>query len=235
MNNFKSLTVFGCSFSDYMNGELHRVYGDYLAEHMGVTYQHQARGGGSNYAMWRRCHEMYAAGELDNGLIIIQYTEPMRQEFFVNRLPYNSWNRPADHQWPRAHNEDPWGDGTVIRWKMGADQWQNTHRDRDFFRMYQAHYVNEAWAQSQFAWHHSQFCAWIKSVGLTVMFLQCRILPQFELAEPWATTAFRDPWEQLTAAEYRYEPDDFCHMNDLGHRTMAGQLLTHVRQHFGSK
>lgn len=233
MTNFKSLTVFGCSFSDYMAGALSRVYGDYLAAHMGVSYQHQARGGGSNYAMWRRCHEMWAAGELDRGLIVIQYTEPMRQEFFVNRQPYSSWNQPADHQWPRAHNEEAWGPGSLIRWKTDADQWQNTHRDRDFFRMYQGHYVNEAWAQSQFDWHHSQFCAWIQSLGLSVIFLRSRMLPQFDLPKPLAARAFRDPWEKLTADQYRFEPTDTCHMNDLGHRTMADLLWTHVQAQFG--
>jgi hypothetical protein len=232
MTKFTSLTVFGCSFSDYLDGGIEQVYGDHLAGRMGLVYQHQGRGGGSNYAIWRRCHEMYSAGELQDSLVIIQYTEPMRQEFFVNRRPYGSWQQPSDQNIPPSHNEEAWGTGTVIRWKMGADQWQNTRLDRDFFRRYQGSYVNAQWADSQFLWHHQQFCAWIRQVGLTVLFLKCRIFPDFPLDEPWASTAFRDPTAVLLADQYRYEPTDRCHLNDLGHGRLAELMWPHIQQHF---
>lgn len=225
------LTVFGCSFGDYLNGDLKTVYGQELATALGYQYQHESAGGGSNHRMWRRYWQLDQEGRIsDQDIVIIQYTNPERCEFHRVRKPYSSWNRPADHQNPPSWNEEVLADGVMLRWKLGADQWANTAIDRDFFKTYQDHYVSTEWAEQDFQWRHSQFCWALKGRGRSrVLFLRNRIMSQFDLPPEFQAASFTEPWPQLTAPQFRYKPDDVTHMNHRGHRTLAGLLAQHIR------
>ena len=223
------LTVFGCSFGDYLNGGVKRVYGDILAESLGWEYQHESRGGSSCRRLWRRYWELDRAGQLE-GINIVQYTEPTRTEFWAARPPYSSWRTRADQDNPPCFNEEPHSGGTVIRYKTGSDQWQNSPQDQRFFRMYEHGYSGVAWAENDFLWQHDYFQQYVQSRGHRTIFLRCRINPQYPLDPQLDAWSFRDPWERLIDPQYRYEPDDTCHMNERGHGVLAELLHSHIQK-----
>ena len=49
--NMANLLVAGCSVSDYT--QVDKVWGEYLAEDLGLNYIHEGAGCGSNWRMWR--------------------------------------------------------------------------------------------------------------------------------------------------------------------------------------
>lgn len=224
------LTVFGCSFGDYLNGRLSGVYGEYLARQLGLTYQHESAGGGSNHRMWRRYWQLDQQGLIDDqDIVIIQYTQAERCEFHRVRPPYNSWNRPADDRWPPGWNEEPLADGVMLRWKSGADEWANTAVDRDFFRAYQKHYVSAQWAEQDFQWRHRQFVWALQGQGRQrVIFLKNRIRPQIELPQYYDQISYHEPSVELQQSQYCFEPGDVTHMNEQGHQRLAQYLAEHI-------
>lgn len=223
------LTVFGCSFGDYLNGGVKQVYGERLALLLGRDYQHESRGGSSCRRLWRRYWELTQAGQLADSINIVQYTEPLRTEFWAARPPYSSWRRRADEDNPPCFNEEPMLGGTVLRFKTGSDQWQNSPEDQRFFRMYEQGYLSTAWAEHDWSWQHDYFQHWLVAQGHRTIFLRSRLNHQYTLLPQLEQASFRDPWEELTAEQYRYEPADTCHMNDLGHSELAGRLADHIR------
>ncbi len=218
----KSLTVFGCSFGDYMTGGLKHVYGDILADRLGLIYQHESRGGGSNERIWRRFWQMEAEGLLKDSLVIVQYTEPSRAEFFAAR--------PPDHHYENlAHwSEEAHLDGTVIRWKTDSYTWQNRPRDRDFMRTYQEHYTSALWADSQFQWRNRQFQLAAHAQGIDIVFLRNRIMPFFDVIDPYAPACYFEPCFELQQPHYRYTAQDTTHMNEQGHGQLALLLHDHI-------
>jgi hypothetical protein len=223
------LTVFGCSFGDYLQGGVARVYGERLALLLGRDYQHESRGGSSCRRLWRRYWELTQAGQLADSINIVQYTEPTRTEFWAARPPYSSWQTPSAPGQPPAFNEEPHSGGTILRYKLGSDQWQNTGQDQRFFSMYEQGYVSAEWARHEWSWQHDYFQQWITALGHRTIFLRSRIHPEYPLLDHLERASFRDPWQELTAEQYRYEPEDTCHMNDLGHSELAGRLADHIR------
>lgn len=225
----KKLTVFGCSFGDYMNGGLKHVYGDLLATKLGLDYQHESKGAGSNRRIWRRFWELDQQGSLDNNLIIIQYTEPTRTEFFTPRPPFASFGQEADKNNPPTY-EEPMLDGSILRYKFGASEWQNTLIDKEFFSLYENNYVSSEFSDLDFKWQNFQFQHALRSRNHRVIFLKTRLLYSFKIIEPFEDWSFHEPVTLLNDEKYRYEENDFCHLNHTGHELLSNLLYDHIHK-----
>ncbi len=145
------LLVAGCSFSDYTLIE--KVYGEFLAEKLNVSnYIHEARGCGSNHRMWREItNHVLKKNITSDDIIIIQYTEVCRQEFWT---PYRRRIIPiTDHH----NNSDPYGDnGTVIRFKIDSHKSQDNSKEKSLFRLLEI-FLNNDFENEKFIVNHNMF------------------------------------------------------------------------------
>ena len=224
----RRLLVLGCSYSDYMAGGLTDVYGSILARQLGLEYIHEGSGGGSNPRIWRKLYEHMTDSITPEDCVIIQYTTQERSEFWTAREPLRGHGQ-ALAPGEVSHFDEPFDSGSVIRYKYGAGQWQNTDRDRDFFKEYERNHVSVAWAEHQFRSTHWLLQGRLLANHQRVIFLKNRMCPRFDLESPLDTWAFTEPWDLLQQPEYRYQPDDAAHMNLKGHHHLAHLLSDHVR------
>ena len=105
-----NLLVAGCSVSDY--SEVKQTYGEYLANKLNLNYVHRAAGCGSNWRIWRVIFDAVNNKIITpEDLIIVQYTEITRTEFWSDTISYSTLEDPVDTG------------GVMIRWKLDADKW----------------------------------------------------------------------------------------------------------------
>ena len=116
------LVVAGCSFSDYMEKNSY-TYGEQLAAFLGRKYVHEGAGSGSNWRIWRTVGNMVYNSTLDvNDILIVQYTNTERQEFWSQYSP----DKPIiiNGKKRRPLREEGPEDGSIIRYKMKAHTFQ---------------------------------------------------------------------------------------------------------------
>ena len=125
MSAKKKICVAGCSVSDYT--EVLNPYGKILADSLNLEYLHEGGGCGSNARIWRRVTNHILNGNLGrNDILIVQYTEVIRTEFWSALPPFPSPVTSPD--------EEPWADGgRILRWKPCANEWQPNPEEKDFF------------------------------------------------------------------------------------------------------
>ena len=127
----RKLFAAGCSISTrcYANTS----YPEELAKLLNYELVNCTAGCGSNYRTWRMITKHIMDGNLtSDDLVIIQYTEPTRREFW-SRFPKNNDNY-----------KDEYDDGSILRFKFDSYLWQLTKEEIEFLRTYETNFVNDA-------------------------------------------------------------------------------------------
>lgn len=223
----RKLCVAGCSFSDYTH--VKKVYGEFLAERLGFDYIHEGAGCGSNYRIWRRIVNHILNGNLTpNDIIIIQYTNPERKEFYTTNPPFPYVNLPED----ALIISEPYQSGSLIRYKYQADSWQDYENDKLFFKMYESDHINIEYEKELFLVYHNMFQCFLKENKMRVCFidgqyarlntLNLKTLDYFE------DYKFNEPSDFMHHIENRLLPNDGGHMSITGHQRYSDLLYTHI-------
>jgi len=207
------VVVGGCSVSDYT--EVKRVYGEILAENIGADYIHHGAGCGSNYRTWRNITNLVMNNEItEDDLILVQYTEPTRQEFWS---AYVNENR-RDIREGRCN-------GDIIRWKFNAHTWHKTNNfEQKFFKLKEEYFTSIEFDLERFEYNHYLFHNTIVSKNIKIAYV---VPTGYMKGHGWI---FRDRFnkngeihitEDLTFDSLLYLLDDGCHFNQLGHKYVA--------------
>ena len=227
----KKLFVAGCSFSDYTKVE--HAYGEILAGKLNYQYVHEGAGCGSNWRIWRTITKHILDGNLtSDDLLIIQYTELTRNEFHsVLAQPKYVYEPRTIDNLPITDIRD---DGFVIRYKFGADVWQNNKEESEFFKLYTKYFVNINFAEEQFLTHHHMFQHMLINNNIKTIFvasdrnhpksffLRQHTLPNF------IPYMFSEPTDKTDCEKYNLTPGDWGHLNQKGHEVFAGWLYDHI-------
>jgi len=220
-NTKRKLCVAGCSISDYTRVD--RTYGEILSENLGFEYLHEGSGCGSNARIWRRITNHILAGTLtENDIIIIQYTEPVRTEFW-SVYPMPSYKHEGPSEEP-SHNG-----GRILKWKMGSYTWQHYEIEKNFHRAYEKYFVNDKFSRENFTVNNFNFQHMLSNLKMKVIFNMTKRIGQFEdeiILDCYKPLIYRD----ITAAvkEYDLAENDQCHMNQAGHEITAENLKNHI-------
>jgi hypothetical protein len=159
------IAVAGCSVSDYTGEGVERVYGEILAESLNVEYIHEGAGIGSNYRMWRKITNLVMDDTItSDDLVIIQYTQTSRQEFWHSKYEERDEMRymGCNNQLVR---EAAYG-GDIIRWK--PDIWKSLKGSifagngadvvqTKFFQLKEEHFTSPDFDDERFKYNHYLF------------------------------------------------------------------------------
>jgi hypothetical protein len=223
----RKLCVAGCSFSDYT--KVDKVYGEYLAEKLDFDYIHEGAGCGSNYRIWRRIVGHIINGTLTpNDIIVIQYTNPERKEFFSKNLPF-----PHQSYESKIRIAEPYQDGSIIRYKYWSDAWQDYENDREFFKLYERDHINITYDREVFVVNHQMFQSLCSEYNMNVIFINGHYIGRnnldFKINDKYSQYTFHEDESFMYTMENRLAPDDMGHMSVLGHTRYSEMLYNHIK------
>jgi len=213
------LCVAGCSFSDYAGG-VANIYGAILAEKLNVEYIHHGAGCGSNYRIWREVSKLVMSNVLTpQDILIIQYTELTRTEFWSS----NSYTaKPVPHQCNITENYN--NDGSVIRYKLGAYEWQNTKTEKEFFKMYESNFINSHFEQEKFNVYNEMFQHFLLNYKIPTIFLNTPYRPNCNMLSYFENLSY----STTITPETQFSNDDAWHLSLHGHAVLANNLYEHI-------
>lgn len=225
------LIVAGCSFSDFTKIDV--PYGVTVAQKLGRNYVHEGAGCGSNQRIWRRITGMVLDGSItDQDLVVVQYTERTRQEFWTSYSQDSAYKGPNCKKNIKAV-EDYRDGGHLIRFKYGAAEWQNNVEDKELFRLYEKGFISIEYATELFRVNNYNFQTMLARNNINCVFiktwrypynLDTEILPEFE------SIVFYD---SDIKEHHNLENKDYAHMNQEGHDFFADKLYIHIKDKVG--
>jgi len=216
----KKLIVAGCSFSDRWHNP--KSYGDYIAEKMNLSYDHQAVSCGSNYRIWRVITNKIMKKEItSDDLLIIQYSEITRSEFCSVEDP-----TPTDQV-----SEKYDADSYIIRYKLGAEHWHGKNFVSKFIKNYTKFFIYDKFELEKFKINDYNFKCMLKQNNINAYFFVASwYLPKNIFN---SNDLFYDK-TYINHDKYRYLPycaskTDSHHLSDIGMREVANDLINFIK------
>jgi len=212
----KKLFIAGCSIAT-KNG-MSTTYGDELAKLLDYECVHEGAGCGSNYRIWRTITNHIINGNLtSNDLLVINYTEPIREEFWS---PFPIVNE-------NMLNEDYYNDGKLIRFKVLANNYQKYKEEQQFFKLFEENFLNWEYQLDKFNVYHFNFQHMLKNHKIKTIFIKSnRIFAEWdgnifdEFKPLYIDTTIDDKSTCIS--------ENDCHFSDYGHKLMAKNLYNHI-------
>jgi hypothetical protein len=220
------LCVAGCSFSDRTKVEY--SYGDYLAKRLNTEYIHEGAGCGSNYRIWRKIVGHVLDKTLTNeDIVIIQYTNLERREFYSSNPPVNRVFEIGDIQ-----IQENYDNGSVIRYKLDSHVWQDFDDDKKFFKLYQDGHINFNYDSELFGINNAMFQSFLEQNKMRVIFIDGRYIKvnrvELNLSNYFKSMSFIEPESFVNVIDARLDPDDIGHLSTSGHMSLANMLYDHI-------
>ena len=233
------IVVAGCSVSDYTGEGVSKVYGEILAKSLNAEYVHEGAGVGSNYRMWRRVTNLVMDGTItSNDLIIMQYTQTSRQEFWHSKYEEREHMR---RQGPNKQEmrEAAYG-GDIIRFKPNI--WQNMKGSifggdgvdvvqSKFFQLKEEHFTSPEFDDERFKYNHYLFHNAIANKNIKVVYIVGSDL-MYGYGGVFSHLFNENDEIHITGdfGQEKYCLDDKSHFNQLGHEYLAEVIETQLKQ-----
>ena len=212
----RKLFTAGCSISTRCNGKT--SYPEELAILLNYELVNCAAGCGSNYRIWRMITKHIMDGNLtSDDLVVIQYTEPTRREF---------WSKfPKKKNWDYAEDYDG---GSVMRFKIDSYLWQNTKEEVEFLRTYEFNHLNDSFETENFHVYNFNFQHMLKSHNIKVVFIKTtRIsVPEFFTFDEYKNAFYYDTSNSEKVNNQSLK--DTGHFSDKGHKLIAENIYQHI-------
>lgn len=220
------IAVAGCSVSDYT--EVDKVYGELLAERIGAEYIHEGAGCGSNYRIWRRI-----TGHVMNGtitpedIVIIQYTEVTRDEFWSSYVPSSKKDRYDGKG--KIELRENFDTGDIIRWK--TLQYGRNATEYNFLKLKEEHFTSIKFCEEKFATNHYAFHNMLINKGIKVVYFSPagamhgygqRQIDYYNKNDEIIISPY------INKGSAKLLPDN-CHFSQYGHICMAEKLEKELR------
>ena len=177
------IVVGGCSVSNSWGHEPSPdgVYGQILANQIGADYIHHSVDGGSNYRIWRKITQMVMNNDITDkynmpppeevitkdDIVIIQYTQSCREEFFSLKNPQEITNIRDEVE--ECEVDD---DGNIIRFKLDSHSIPHLNKyEKKFFELKEKYFTSINFDKEKFEYHHYLFHNLMMSKGIKVVYL----------------------------------------------------------------
>ena len=214
----RKLFTAGCSVS--IRNSCSTSYPEELSKLLDYKLVNCAAGCGSNYRIWRTLTKHIMDGNLtSDDLVVIQYTEPIRREFWSR---FCSENRNVD-------TVDLYDEGTIIRFKFDSHIWQHSKEEREFLKLYEENFINENFEMENFNVNNYNFQHMINNNNINVIFIKTtrmNYLLDFFTFDRYKKNFFYDySYEDKTNNQTETDP---CHFSDKGHKLIAENLYQHI-------
>ncbi len=212
----RKLFTAGCSVSSRCNCKT--SYPEELAKLLNYELVNCVAGCGSNYRIWRMITKHIIDGNLtSNDLVVIQYTEPTRREF---------WSKFGKNK--NVDMIDLYDDGSLIRFKFGSYLWQYTKEEIEFLKLYENNFVNDTFEIENFNLNNFNFQHMLKNNNIKVIFIKTNRIGNvdfFTIDEYKKYIYFDYSNHDITNNQTE---TDFCHFSDKGHKLIAQNLYEHI-------
>ena len=211
----RKLFTAGCSISTRCNAKT--SYPEELAKLLNYELVNCTAGCGSNYRIWRMITKHIMDGNLtSDDLVVIQYTEPTRREFW-SKFPKNN-----------DSYKDSYDNGNILRFKIDSYLWQKTKEEVEFLRTYETNFVNDSFETENFLINNFNFQQTLKNHNIKVVFVKTtRIsVPDFFTFDEYKKSFYYDASnEDVTNNQ---SSKDHGHFSQKGHKLMAENLYQHI-------
>tara|TARA_B110000977_G_scaffold133953_1_gene170572 strand:- start:5124 stop:5792 length:669 start_codon:yes stop_codon:yes gene_type:complete len=219
------LIVAGCSVSDYT--EVDRVWGDYLAEHLGLEYKHLAAQCGSNDRLFRLLTNDIRNNIIEpDDIVMVQYTTIERTEFWSGISPLE----------PDALR-DPYDDGSIIKFKFRSHE---TFKGIEckFTKMYER-FINHNFELEKFINNHVSFQCLAKEYNIhNLYFVKVGEYGWDEITYgnipliPKYKDNFLNYRDLLQDDKWRLAFDNL-HLSEQGHKELASRVFARLNTNKG--
>lgn len=221
------LFVAGCSISDYdynPQSNVQNVYGDYLSKLLNCEYVHESVGCGSNHRIWRKITNHIIDGNLtSDDLLLIQYTEKSRTEFFSN-IPLK-YGQEISNTMSEYYDK-----GRVIKFKVGeSNNSARLTKENEFLNLYENYFLDKDFIDDEFNYHNFMFQHMLKNNGIKTIFIK-HFYDGFGLIEPFGCNSFQIEYKILNDSRYRVSDIDYTHFSEKGHKLIGDMLFEHIKK-----
>jgi len=228
METVNRLIIAGCSFSDW--SEVEYNYGEYLGQNLNLPVSFYTSGIGSNFRIWRKLAKAIIDKEVtDKDLLVIQYTNPDRREFWsahssLHEVDYKRCGNPYKGSTMR----EKYLGGELIKFKMGAWEWQSVEIEQKFFKLFEENFVSEDYDVEVFINNHVMFQSLLKEFKIPVIFLRTNytsIVPNI----PMLDCSFHHCLDVRYFHTIELCNEEYCsHLNDKGHKELANVIAEYI-------
>jgi hypothetical protein len=214
----KKLFTAGCSVS--IRNECSTSFPEELSKLLDYELVNCAAGCGSNYRIWRMITKHIMDGNLtSDDLVVIQYTEPIRREFYSR----------FRHEIRDRNMVDLYDDGTLIRFKIDSHTWQRSKEETEFLKLYEENFLNESFEMENFHINNFNFQHMLYNNNINVIFIKTTRMNShldFFTFDRYKKSFFYDySFEDKTNNQTDTDP---CHFSDKGHKLIAQNLYEHI-------
>jgi len=214
----RKLFTTGCSVSTKNNCKT--SYPEELAKLLNYELVDLSAGCGSNHRIWRLITKNIIEGNLtSNDILIIQYTEPYRREF---------WSRFKKSD--KNSLDDDFDDGRIIRFKMEIyDSHKNIKQEKEFLKLYEENFLSEKFELEIFFSHNFNFQHMLEAKNIKAIFIKTNRMNKhldWYIADSLKKYVFYD--DTNNEIINNQTPEDSCHFSDIGHKLMAENLYNHI-------
>ena len=250
------VVVGGCSVSNFWEQDpsIDEVYGQILANQIGADYVHHSVDGGSNYRIWRKITQMVMNNDITDkfkmpppeevitkdDVVIIQYTQPTREEYFSIKDSNESNIR---YETEECEVDDG---GNIIRFKLDSQNIPNLNKhEKKFFDLKEKYFTSINFDKERFEYNHYLFHNLMMSKGIKVVYLISSKTPLSNYGFQYRNlfnkngelhlNLFEDTNDQkvFTHDEYlRYNNGaiDHYHFSKEGHKYVAIELEKFIKE-----
>lgn len=214
------LLVAGCSVSDRYN--VKKTYGEYLFQQLQIdSYIHEAKNGGSNYRIWRKLVGHVLSGNLNpEDIIIIQYTEETRHEFWSPYLR-NIEKRGYDN------SENYLDDGTIVSFCIDGHLFDRNYKAESTFMKTQEKFLSLEFEHEKFMVNHNMFQTFMNYHGFQKMFFLNinQYAPEYNLIDEYKNNLIEG-----SHLLNMYPGNDKWHLSELGHLRTAELIFNFLKK-----
>lgn len=232
-DSIKKVISFGCSASDYMFGT-NKVYGEVLANELGVHYYHHGVGCGSNHRMWRRFFKYAVNGKLnENTLITIQWTELTREEVFTRISSNIKYFQPVENEdyYEKGKNGTPDTchhlDGLLFKYKW--DEWNNKpYPINEYMKIKTDNMLSDKWSFELWKnWEFSIF-DYCKNNNIPLVMMNSQNYNNYNIYKQeecyFNVVEYQDIFNSHPRIMENGE-EDYAHMSTEGHEVLGNRIL----------
>lgn len=226
----RKLLVAGCSWSD--RTQVNKCYGEWLGEEFNAEYHHHGSGIGSNWRIWRTVSDKIINQTFNrDDILIIQYTEPTRQEFWSSCTETDETK--LTDKYGNVILREEFDDGQIIKFKVNMSKNQISKEEVELYKLYESYFLNWKFEMQKQKQYHMMFQCMCKEYDLPNVFfvralgygvlLSYPMLPYYDNN---TITLYSDDTEYKE--EYWLAPNDPNHLNASGHKWFSKWLTLQI-------
>lgn len=209
------LVVGGCSFSSSFGIPLNLDWPSLAAQKLKIDAINEARTQGNNFRIWRTITNHVLKGTVKNtDIIVVQYTEPHRQEVWSPIAPYTK----------DPLIEEPYDGGKLFRFKFGSHEY-GKGLEKPLSQLL-LKCSNTRYELDRFIVQHNMFCGFLQSRGFKKVYFLDTVYAPFNQG------IVHDCDYKIINGRHLLKdhlPDDPWHLNELGHRRTADLVLNFIK------